>query len=530
MLMALWMGLMAGCTSEFESLNTNPTGVTDEMANSDYALLVSFLAQAQRDIIPGDVGEYQLTNNLASDAYAGYLAAQNNFVGNSNNLTYNPVQGWYQAIWNDRYIKAMNPLYRVSEFVKDNTELSDVYAFAKLIKVAAMHRTSDKVGPIIYSQYNVQNSVGGVDYDDQPAVYAQYFADLDTVTSIFSEKEGQPSSTALQKSDLGFGGNYQQLIRVANTLRLRLAMRVSMVDPALAKLQGEKAMDPSNGGLLSENADNWLVALTGNHPLNILSAPTEWSDTRMGAPMQSFLLGYEDPRLPKYFLPAKDAAVRGKYQGIRSGINIDGKGRYNEYSELVTQPSEMQLMVAAESWFLKAEAALRGWVGAGDAKTNYETGITKSLEQYGLGAEAPAYINDATRRPAEYTDPKAITAGENDVKSGSPYLSTVTIKWEEGISNDRKLERIITQKWLAIYPDGDEAWADYRRTGYPILFPVVVNYSNGNIPTIPGIRRMPYPQREYDSNSAAVAKAVEMLGGPDNGGTRLWWDLEDKRF
>ncbi len=529
--LALALGLIGGCTNEFQDLNTNPIGVTDEQANADYALIASFLAQAQRDIIPGDVGEYQLTNNLASDAYGGYLAAQNNFAGNSNNLTYNLIEGWYQATWNDRYIRAMNPLYRVRAFVQDKPELRDIQAFAKLLAVASMHRTADKLGPIIYSKYNQANATGGVDYDDQPEVYRQFFADLDTAVQIFSELGTQPVGSAMQKSDLGYGSdNYRRLIKVANTLRLRLAMRISMVDPQQAKTQGERAMNPESGGLVSENADNWAVTLAGNHPLNIISSPADWSDTRMGAPMQSFLLGYDDPRLPKYFQPAKDPVVAGKYQGIRAGINIDGKDRYNQYSELVTQPNKMQLMVAAESWFLKAEAALRGWAGAGDAKTNYETGIRRSMEQHGLANAASAYIGNATAKPAEYRDPKAITPGANDVLTGSPHLSTITIQWEEAASNDRKLERIITQKWLAIYPDGDEAWAEYRRTGYPILFPVVVNFSNGAIPSIPGIRRIPYPQREYDSNSDAVAAAVAMLGGPDNGGTRLWWDVADKGF
>ncbi|WP_312697359.1 SusD/RagB family nutrient-binding outer membrane lipoprotein [Sphingobacterium mizutaii] len=109
-------------------------------------------------------------------------------------------------------------------------------------------------------------------------------------------------------------------------------------------------------------------------------------------------------------------------------------------------------------------------------------------------------------------------------------MSTITIAWNEGDSRDRKLERIITQKWISMFPDGDEAWAEYRRSGYPILFPVVVNYSNNTIPSVPGIRRMPYPEREYNSNSAAVNEAVKMLGGPDNGGTRLWWDVENKKL
>ena len=122
-------------------------------------------------------------------------------------------------------------------------------------------------------------------------------------------------------------------------------------------------------------------------------------------------------------------------------------------------------MVAAESWFLKAEAALRGWNNAGDAKTNYETGISRSFEMYGLAAQVDAYKNNASNKAKPYVDPKAIKAGQNDVPAGSPQLSTITIRWEAD-SKDRKLERIVTQKWIAMFPDGDEAW---QNTAAPVI-------------------------------------------------------------
>ncbi|WP_257658813.1 SusD/RagB family nutrient-binding outer membrane lipoprotein [Parapedobacter lycopersici] len=521
----------AGCTKNFEDLNTNPGGVTDEEANADYTLIRSFLAQAQRNVIYEATGNYQLANNLASDAYAGYLAIEAQFEGNSNNLTYRIVPVWTDAVWDNHYILNMSPLERVSQSTRSNESLQDIFAFSKLLRVASMHRVSDKLGPIIYTQYNKPNETGGVAYDAQPELFNAYFADLDTAMNIFKElkQEDTPVSTAMSLSDIGYtGDNYTHLLKVTNTLRLRLAMRLSKVDPELARTQGEKALDPANGGLLEDVADNWSVALSGDHPLTTIT--DSWSDTRMAAELESHLVGYDDPRLPKLFRPATDPVVAGQYKGIRGGIQIDEKSRYDNYSKMQPLSKRMQLMVASEAWFLKAEAALRGWANAGDAKTNYETGIAKSFEMYGVSGELTAYLNDDTKTPAAYVDPKAIEPGENDVPEGSPYLSTVTIKWDEAASNDEKLERIITQKWLAIFPDGDEAWAEQRRTGYPIQFPVVLNYSNGQIDTEIGIRRMKYSQREYNSNSAAVNAAVDLLGGPDNGGTRLWWDVEDKSF
>ena len=108
--------------------------------------------------------------------------------------------------------------------------------------------------------------------------------------------------------------------------------------------------------------------------------------------------------------------------------------------------------------------------------------------------------------------------------------STITIAWEDEADFETNLERIITQKWIAMYPDGCEGWAEFRRTGYPSLFPVVNNDSQGLIDTQIQVRRCPFPVQEYNTNEAAVQAAIQLLdgealgGGQDNGGTRLWWD------
>lgn len=521
--------LMAGCTKDFKDLNTNPIGLTKEQQDADYTLMSALLQQAQRFIIPEDVGTYQLAENLTSDAYSGFMAAEAPFRSNSNNLTYSLVDGWNASIWTSRYTNVMNPTYKVIAAAKKDPALADLEAFARIIRVSAMSRVSDKIGPIIYSHYNLPNDDGTISYDAQKDVYPLFFKDLDTAINIL---KGMPATVSpqMKKSDLAYSAdNYQNWLKYANTLRLRLALRVALIDQAMGKTQGEAALNPANGGLLSENSQNCSVGLSVSHPLNVIV--NDWSDTRMGAPMESIMGGYNDPRISKYFQKATDPVVAGQYKGIRSGINIDEKSRYDSYSKLVFFPqNKMQLMVAAESWFLKAEAALRGWANAGDAKTNYETGIDRSFAMYGLASEADAYKNDAASKPKPYIDPKALNAGENDIAAGSPNLSTVTIKWSDADNSNRKLERIITQKWIALFPDGEEAWAEYRRTGYPILFPVIANKSAGVIPTVPGVRSIPIPQVEFTTNKSAADAAVATMGGPSNGATRLWWDVVNKSF
>ncbi len=182
-------------------------------------------------------------------------------------------------------------------------------------------------------------------------------------------------------------------------------------------------------------------------------------------------------------------------------------------------------MAASEVSFLKAEGALRGWNMGGTPSGFYNEGIALSFDLNGVSGSLGNYANDATSTEAPYID---LASATNNLPAGSPYLSKITIKWDDGATYQQKLERIITQKWLGLWPDGEEAWAEFRRTNYPVLMPVVVNNSQGTISTTDFIRRLPFSQDEYNNNKAEVTKAVTLLNGPDNGGTRLWWDLKVK--
>jgi hypothetical protein len=240
------------------------------------------------------------------------------------------------------------------------------------------------------------------------------------------------------------------------------------------------------------------------------------------------MAGYNDPRLPVYFMPDSNTGHTTQYIGIRIGCNIPPKPFYSGFSKYnfnttFTLTAPEVIMTAAEVWFLKAEAALRGWAGAGNMQTDYETGIQTSMQQYGVGGSAAAYIADAVDTPIAYVD--YLNSANNDTALGK-----ITIQWDPNASQETMLERIITQKWLAMFPEGQEAWTEYRRTGYPRLFPLVVNSSGGTIDTQVQVRRLAYPQSEATLNPAAEKAGIQLLGGPDNGGTRLWWDVAKGNF
>ena len=510
--------VLSSCTKKFEEINTNPYGLTENDLKADYKIVGDGFKQIQQNIyISNPAWATQLQQNLIGDVYSGYMMPPTPFRGNSNNINYDLVDGWNGTPWSFAYDNIMAPSKDIqTKAVKD---FRDFYAWSQILKVETMHRVSDIFGPIIYTQYGKVNADGSVSYDSQKDAYYAFFKDLKEGIDTLTTYANNPTAAAAKpfaNFDLVYGGEYKQWVKFANTLRLRLAIRISKVDPAKAKMEGEAAL-ANTYGLLAVNDDNFNIDIgTNTHPLNVIN--NSWGDIRMGAPMESVLTGYNDPRLPKYFKPASDAALAGKYKGIRNGIAISDKSVYVGFSPLTDFPNKIQLMTAAEAWFLKAEAALKGWAGAGTSKANYEMGITRSMEQYGL--DASTYKTDGTSQPAAYTDPK--NAANNVVASD---VSKATIKWDDAVSNEQKLEKIITQKWIAMYPDGQEAWSEFRRTGYPKLFTVVVNNSGGKISTANFIRRINFPASEYSTNGKGVADAVTKLGGADNGGTRLWWDL-----
>ena len=525
--------LLSGCTKDFKEINTNPAGVKPDVFLADFQAVILPLQNAQRNIVHQVNWEYQLQQNLNADIYSGYMTPPTPFNGNNNNSNYFMMDGWNEWVLNIAYDGVMQATSDYFKNAKQYTsaDLSDADAMAKIINVIEMHKAADVFGPIVYTKFGKPNEDLSTDFDSQQDAYAAFFSDLDSAVEKLKPYAAgtKQVGTAFKKADLVFNGDATKWLKLANTLRLRLALRIVYADAIKAKAEGEKALDPANGGIISENSGNAFVSYGMESPLKAIV--NDWDDTRAGAPLAAYLSGYNDPRISKYLTPASDAAVAGQYIGIRNGVDIDDKSRYSGYSKPLgasangnlfdANNGKAKITTAAEAWFLKAEAAVRGWANAGNAQTNYETGIDKSFEEWGAGSAA-TYKLDAARTEAPYMDPKAKTAGANNVLAGSPYLSTITIAWGGAATDEQKLEKIITQKWLALFPDGQEAWSEFRRTGYPKLFPVVINNSGGTITGF--IRRLPIPSKYKNSNQAGYQKAAATLGGADNGGTKLWWD------
>jgi Susd and RagB outer membrane lipoprotein len=518
-LFALFAATISGCTKNFESYNTDPTG----LPNASLQVNTLFFPLEQEIMYMTDDG-YQTGQNLNADMYAGYSMPDQTFGEALDNANYVFIDGWNSEAFNSIYVNLIGPIK--NKLGNSGVQVTNpaFWAIALIVEVEAIDRITDKFGPVPYSQ--VGSSLVSVPYDSQQSIYQQMFLQLDTAAANLNTYiAANPGAMPLANYDAIFAGDYTKWLKFANSLRLRLAMHIVKVDATTAQAQAEKAMS-APGGLMAQVSDDANVLANQANGNDYNQITDSYGDNSMNASIESIMVGYNDPRLPVYFQPDSTTGYTSQYDGIRIGCNIPPKPFYSGYAKYnynttfqINTPET--IMTAAEVYFLKAEAALRGWAGAGDAQSNYVTGITTSMQQNGVSPGS--YITDATSKPADYTD--YLVPGNS-----SPAVSTITIAWDPAASNETKLEKIITQKWLAMFPEGQEAWTEYRRTGYPKLFPVVVNNSGGTINTQIQVRRLAFPEGEATVNPAGLKTGIALLGGPDNGGTRLWWDLATGNF
>lgn len=510
--------LVAGyaCTDNFDKINRKDYQVDKEELGREGYNVGASLKGLQGLVIPTEEHLYQFVEALAAGAFSGYIGCTVEWTAKFE--TYNPPTDWQEAPFSD-LITRTYPFYRD---LLDNTDDPVALALGKLLRVAVMHRVTDMYGPIPYSK--IISETGEISlvvpYDSQEAVYKKMLQELDEVGAVLKENINL-SAEAFRKFDNVYSGDLSKWFKFANSLKLRMAMRMTYIPEMKQEAQriGEEAVA---AGVLTQNADNAFLTVEENRAAMIYNS---WNDQRVGGDIISYMNGYNDPRREKMFTtvkvydPISWMEIDG-YAGIRIGIDVKTKDNMiGAYSKpVITSSSPYMWMNAAEITFLRAEGALRGWSMGGDAKSLYNAAIALSFDQYGA-AGAEAYVANSTDMPQAYDDP---TYEYTDYEGPR---STITIAWEDGDSNfERNLERIITQKWIANFPLGVEAWSEFRRTGYPHLLPVIENKSGGTIKSDRMIRRLWYPPIEYTENLPNIKLAIGLLGGPDNGGTRLWWD------
>lgn len=510
--------MLSSCTDGFEDMNKDPNGVTDEELGYDNLRTGSFFSQMQRGVFivgQDEGGTYQICQMLTGDIFAGYFAnVQSGYnVGAQHHDHYHMVDHWYNMPFNRAYTDVMQPWYEIYKVTDEN---SVDRALATVVKVFGMSRITDKYGPIPYSKFGTAINVA---YDSQQDVYNQFFTELDQAIEVLNHYQNSNGKAYMAKYDFVYSGNVAKWIKFANTLRLRLAMRVSGVDRALAVAEATKAIE-NEGGLMSSADDDAKLHQSSNFSFTnpIYEVTRSFNDLRMSATMDVYLKGYNDPRMAAYFLPA---ATDGEYHGVRNGLT-SGFTSYIEGASAANYDTDSDLpwMHAAEAWFLQAEAKLRLGLGNLSVQEAYEKGISTSFASAGVSG-ADSYISNSEALPLTSFTP--ISGRATNVSS---MVTSLPVAWDESASQNDKIARIMIQKWIALYPDGQEAWSEMRRTGYPGWVRInSYSYASG-VQSNQLISRIQYPSTEYSNNGANVNAAVQMLGGTDNAGTRLWWDVD----
>lgn len=497
----------SSCTGTFETTNTRPyePTVIDKR---------SLITQMQLNVIAVEKNPFQLSQNLVGDIYSGFMSPINNFKNNQNHATYVFPEDWSNHPYNTVYTVIFGAWMDLKREEK-TTNMSPAFALAEILKISSMHRFTDMWGPMPYSK--VGSGSMQVEYDSQEDIYKQFFVELNAAIDVLTAYTlREPGKTPLREFDLVYGGDFVKWVKYANSLKLRLAVRLAYVAPALAQEHALAAINHQFGVITSVDDNAILKGGNGVTISNPLADMWDnYNDIRMGASISSYMNGYADPRLSAYF--QQSGISTHPYIGLRLGLTIPSKtpDLQSFSSPKVMAGDPIVWMAASEVAFLKAECALRGWnVGVTDEQA-YADGVKFSFAEKKSSGVETYLISDAV--PTNYVDPKAAANSINTT-------ATITPKWNTSATTEVKLERIITQKWIALFPNGQEAWSEFRRTGYPKLFPIKVNNSGGKVDTNIQVRRMQFPYSERNANAENYAKAVTLLGGPDTGGTKLWWD------
>lgn len=519
-----------------ESNDVNPDGI-----DLDYEISEAELKQLKNSessigslfrnlTYEGLYNDYQVTTNLTHDIYAGYMA--NASAGfHESSPTYVYTDKWSKRRWehfyDDRTAQEYAQLVKIFHFVNPEKYKNEFYV-TRIYYAFLISMQTDTYGDIPLSYY-VKGALPpdqNVSYDSQEKVYDIMFALLDQAIQNIEPSKGLNfgQSTKGKTNDKCFDQDINKWLRFANTLRLRLALRISNINPGKAQEQGVAALTNAHG-LMQSNEDNMRtvpkfasIADGGEDDggsENIHALIFSWGagmlmskDMEIAYKTQSSVL---DPRCERLWWrpsPFEDLTKQIEsdkdYAGCPIGNpDILGSKSTEQYSTIRASISkdktlnpdcwfsfsrELVWLGYAESCFLKAEAALRGWQGAGSVRGNYLAGIQASLAYFQIDAsKANAYIDGL----------------KNDPFAGS--------------NKEAQLEQIITQKWLAMFPNGNEGWAEFRRTDYPRLLNIEENNSDGDVAEGKFIKRIKYPDSE----------SMNPNRPSDYQGIRVWWDVAD---
>ena len=510
------------------------------------------LRGAKNGNVPG-AHAYQRQFSLGPDGYAQYMVVPHkDFLYGTLTSTYN-VSEDFNGSPHYSYTMVKNALMPLLSNPIIDT-IPEFKAINLLYYCVSAQERADLSGPYPYLE-DKMNIEEPTEYNDLKTIYFGIEKDLDTIVAClkyYEENRDAQYKKEFQKvmtrycttSRAMFTGDWSMdsYIRLANSLKLRMALHMVKVEPETAKQWAEEAV--ASGVIETVDQQHALYPMNSGFMHPYVELCNSWNDLRLCASFESLLMSLNHPYTKYVFANNSQPIINeatgielpahSKIVGLRAGRLMPDGANHKEnpliaFSSINSSSMDMvplYLVKLAEVNFLRAEGALRGWNMGGEAQYFYEEGIKNAyldepmMVAYEYNAALDEYMNLEEALP--YTQVEATGDGE-DWES----VTKIGVKWNEGDDQETKLEKIITQKYIALFPLSTEAWTEMRRTGYPKVFPVLnTNDGDGSIKQGDMIRRIPWRLDDPKLQEAAVAA----LGGPDLQATRLWWDAECGNF
>lgn len=491
----------SSCDKGLTELNVNQTSATqiDPLFQFNNAILSSSYPTGTITYEMGIVQQLVTPNG-------GVLAGANFNVDNRSPLA---------PLWNPYYRSVIRNTRDVINNTKNNPDRSNLMNMARIIQAYAFMVLTDTYGDIPYEEgglgYINQNFLP--EYDPQQEIYNDIVKEFTEATAALN------ASGRIETGDLLYSGNIAQWKKFGNSLLLRAGMRMSKVSPDKAKQVAQTAF---SNGVITDNADNAYIRHDANfqNPIGSTLNGTEAANFYLAKPFVDYLKSTNDPRLSSIAIRYVGATSGSQHTPDRGTTAIsaqigmpvgkdnasivaaaaaDGLVSFYEYSQAdrrrinkVTTPAF--IVTAAQTQLLLAEAAQRGWISGRTPKEYYEAGVKAHMEQMAT-YDANAAVSQTAIQ---------------DYLTNNPYDA------------NNALRQINSQYWVASFLNGPEAWANFRRSGFPQLAP---NPYPGDIPPGTFIRRITYPISEISVNTANVNEAISRMGA-DKLDTRVWWDKQ----
>lgn len=485
----LLMLTITNCADDelFRETNTNPEGFQTiepytQITGIQAALSGGIFEQWRANLIYGEGFIQHLGGSWSVANYGSFYIANREYQ---------------DALWFSNYGGGIvRNLTDVLERTKGKPEYTNLNAVAKTLKVMVYQRLTDLYGDVPYSEagFGDLQKIFFPKYDSQKDIYTDFFKVLDEAYSQLQ------SGSDVIKGDLFYEGNVAKWKKMINSLRLRTAMRISKVDPALAKEQIKKAV---TNGIFTGNDDNCYMKHDSTLPETVgalnngngLSQALKGSGGVYDHPTITILNILKDD-------PRKNIWFRVNPKGVYEGINPnDYRWDHKPDSDALStiQPYLYQNnapylhLTYSETQLLLAEATFRG-LYTGDTKDYYKKGIEAGIRQWVIFKDASIIDNNA------------ITA----------FLAT------KNLTPGKELEEIATQQWLTLFLNGMEAYSNYRRTNFPVMAKITRAGSDtqGVMPT-----RMPYPVEESTNNRENFLAASAKYNN-NSWLAKVWWDVD----